>query len=290
MMIKKIVVIMLLAFVPMITFAQASGGQIRRKPQTSSSSKPSRTQTARRTEPTRQLTAEQKSILDNIAYNMVYVEGGTFMMGPIADEKWEAWNTEGKLHRVALSSFFISKYEVTQEIWETVMENNPSTFYGVKRPVENVNWEDCQVFIKKLNALTGRKYRLLYEAEWEFAARGGNRSMGYKYSGSNNINDVAWYKGNSSNMTHEVGLKKPNELGLYDMTGNVLEFCQDYYEEYNENPLTNPTGPTSGFFRVYRGGGWCSTIEYRYCHISARQPIAPSTAYNYVGLRLALSY
>ena len=290
MMIKKIVVIMLLAFVPMITFAQASGGQIRRKPQTSFSSKPSRTQNRRRAEPHRQLTVEQKSILDNIANNMVYIEGGTFMMGPIADEKWKPWDQEGQLHRVNLSSFYISKYEVTQEIWETVMENNPSTFYGVKRPVENVSWEDCQVFIKKLNALTGRKYRLPYEAEWEFAARGGNRSMGYKHSGSNNINDVAWYERNSSNMTHEVGLKKPNELGLYDMTGNVLEFCQDYYMVYDGNAQTNPTGPTSGFFRVYRGGGWGSSIEYRYCHISARQPIGPSTAYNYVGLRLALSY
>ena len=287
---KKIIFVVVFFLVPVLVIAQASGGQIRRKPQTSSSSKPSRTQNRRRAEPHRQLTVEQKSILDNIANNMVYIEGGTFMMGPIADEKWKPWDQEGQLHRVNLSSFYISKYEVTQEIWETVMENNPSTFYGVKRPVENVNWEDCQVFIKKLNALTGRKYRLPYEAEWEFAARGGNRSMGYKYSGSNNINDVAWYKGNSSNMTHEVGLKKPNELGLYDMTGNVLEFCQDYYMEYDGNAQTNPTGPKSGFFRVYRGGGWRSSIEYRYCHISARQPIEPSTAYNYVGLRLALSY
>ena len=138
------------------------------------------------------------------------------------------------------------------------MGNNPSGFKGKRRPVENVSWEDCQTFISKLNSITGKQYRLPTEAEWEYAARGGNRSQGYKYSGSNTPSNVAWYDDNSGNKTHEVMTKSPNELGLYDMSGNVYEWCDDWYDikYYANSPNNNPKGPSSGFYRVIRGGCW----------------------------------
>ena len=146
---------------------------------------------------------------------------------------------------------------MTQELWEVVMGSNPSRFSGSGQlPVEYVSWDDCQRFITKLNQLTGQNFRLPTEAEWEFAARGGNASKGYKYAGSDNINDVAWYLGISSSKTHEVGTKSPNELGLYDMSGNVFELCQDRYGSYSSNSQVNPTGPSSGSYRVIRGGSW----------------------------------
>lgn len=198
--------------------------------------------------------------------NMVRVEGGTFQMGGkyITDEK--------PIHKVTLSSFSICKYEVTQELWQAVMGQNPSEFKGAKRPVENVSWFSCQHFIEKLNQLTGKQYRLPTEAEWEYAARGGNQAslnadneLGYYYyAGSYNIDEVAWYEDNSDKQTHDVGLKKPNELGLYDMTGNVWEWCQDWYGEYKRGHQTDPKGPSGNVKQthVMRGGCWAFSILY----------------------------
>ena len=193
---------------------------------------------------------------------------------------------------MTLSSFSIGQTEVTQELWQAVMGSNPSYFNGgsygtnLKRPVEQVSWDDCQAFITKLNEMTGKQFRLPTEAEWEYAARGGNRSEGYKYSGGNNIDDVAWYTNNSGSTTHEVATKRANELGIYDMSGNVLEWCSDWYGSYSSSAQTNPTGPSSGSYRVIRVGSWLSGA--RDCRVSFRGSGSPGYRGNYLGLRLAL--
>ena len=199
--------------------------------------------------------------LNGISFKMVRVEGGTFQMGSN-----DGSSAEKPVHEVTVSRFSIGATEVTQELWEAVMGSNPSYFKGSKRPVEKVSWNDCQTFITKLNQLTGKTFRLPTEAEWEYAARGGNKSKGYTYSGSNTIDNVAWYtvncydKGESSPDygTHDVATKAPNELGIYDMSGNVWEWCQDWYgsDYYSSTPSNNPTGPSSGSKRVKRGGSW----------------------------------
>ena len=199
------------------------------------------------------------------------------------------------VHQVTLSNYRIAETEVTQLLWEAVMGNNPSRFKGQPyRPVEQVSWNDCQEFIAKLNELTGRKFRLPTEAEWEYAARGGEAQSGYIYSGSNNINDVAWFYDNSYAVgvdhynygTHSVLCKSGNALGLYDMSGNVWEWCQDWYGNYSSDAQTNPTGPATGFYRVSRGGSWCNSAKY--CEVTARNYGAPSYKEYYLGLRLAL--
>ncbi len=203
-------------------------------------------------------------------FDMVYVKGGTFTMGATAEQVSDAESVEKPTHSVTVSDFYIGKYEVTQAQWKAIMGTNPSKWKGDNRPVEKVSWNDVQEFIKKLNAQTGKKFRLPTEAEWEYAARGGNQSKGYKYSGSNNISEVAWYRDNSKSKTHPVGQKRPNELDIYDMCGNVCEWCQDWYSisAYSSNSQTNPTGPSSGSYRVLRGG---SLLSYsRYCRVSYR--------------------
>ena len=183
---------------------------------------------------------------------MVFVEGGTFQMGSSRGE-----SDEKPVHFVTLSAFNIGKYEVTQAQWKKVMGSNPSNFSGCDHcPVENVSWEDVQDFIRKLNAQTGENYRLPTEAEWEYAAKGGKSSKGYKYSGSNDLNAVAWNRDNSGSKTHAVGGKQANELGVYDMTGNVWEWCSDWYGNFKRYSETNPTGASSGQFRALRGGYW----------------------------------
>ena len=167
------------------------------------------------------------------------------------------------------------------------MGNNPSYFKGDNLPVENVSWNDCQTFIFRLNNLTGKNFRLPTEAEWEYAARGGNRSRGYKYSGSNTLSDVAWFDDNSGSKTHPVGTKSPNELGLYDMSGNVWEWCSDWYGTYSSSSQTNPTGPSSGSGRVRRGGCWLNDAGL--CRSSSRCDGSPDERGDYLGLRLALS-
>ena len=176
---------------------------------------------------------------------------------------------------------------MTQALWEEVMGSNPSIFKGDTNPVESVSWNDCQTFIQKLNKRTGKTFRLPTEAEWEYAARGGKKSRGYKYSGSNDIGTVAWYRSNSGIKTHAVGTKAPNELGLYDMSGNVWEWCNDWYGDYSSNAQTNPTGAESGSRRVNRGGSWFS--KARCCRSSHRDRNAPSDSYFILGLRLVLS-
>ena len=218
-----------------------------------------------------------------VSFKMIGVAGGTFTMGNDDDpDKYEL-----PAHQVTLSAFSIGETEVTQKLWQAVMGENPSYFSGYNSlPVEYVSWDDCQEFITKLNAMTGKTFRLPTEAEWEYAARGGNKSRGYTYSGSDNINDVAWYKTNSNSRTHDVATKLPNELGLYDMTGNVFEWCQDWYGAYSGEEQTDPTGPDEGAYRVNRGGGWNSQVEYS--HITYRPNLMPSRRFNSLGLRLAM--
>ena len=192
----------------------------------------------------------QTFTVKGVEFKMIKVEGGTFSMGGRYDD-------EKPVHSVTLSDYYIGETEVTQELWVAVMGSNPSEFKGDnRRPVESVSWYDCQEFIKKLNQLTGKEFRLPTEAEWEYAARGGKYSRGYKYSGSNNADEVAWYSSNSGSKTHSVKTKKANELGLYDMSGNVEEWCNDWYGDYQSYSQTNPTGPSKGEYRVLRGGNW----------------------------------
>ena len=226
-------------------------------------------------------------VKNGISIEMVKVEAGSFNMGA-TPEMQVPYEVEKPVHRVTLTNnYYIGKYEVTQALWKIVMGSNPSNFKGDNLPVENVSWNNCQKFISKLNKLTGKSFRLPTEAEWEFAARGGNKSRGYLYSGSNAIGDVAWYEGNSSFMTHAVGTKQPNELGIYDMTGNVWEWCQDWYDSYSSSPQTNPTGAVSGSYRVDRGGSW--NCLARSCRASCRDRCTPDYRNNSCGLRLVLS-
>ena len=226
-------------------------------------------------------------VKDGISIEMVKVEAGSFNMGA-TPEMENPYDSEKPVHRVTLTNnYYIGKYEVTQALWKIVMGSNPSNSKGDNLPVENVSWNNCQKFISKLNKLTGKSFRLPTEAEWEFAARGGNKSRGYQYSGSNTIGDVAWYDGNSGSKTHAVGTKQPNELGIYDMTGNVLEWCQDWYDSYSSSPQTNPTGAVSGSFRVLCGGSW--GISAGYCRSSCRGSNTPGSRNNFLGLRLVLS-
>ncbi len=232
---------------------------------------------------------------NGVSFTMVYVQGGTFMMGATSEQGSDAHDNEKPAHRVTLSDYHIGQTEVTQALWQAVMGSNPSYFKGnSQRPVEKVSWNDCQEFIRKLNSLTGQHFRLPTEAEWEYAARGGNKSRGYKYSGSNNISDVAWYGDNAwcdgnyndpNYGTHPVGTKSANELGIYDMSGNVFEWCQDWYGDYSSSSQTNPQGPSSGSIRVYRGGSWY--YYARYCRVAFRYGDGPGRRIGYLGLRLA---
>ena len=227
--------------------------------------------------------------VNGVSFEMVTVVGDNFTMGGTKEQGSDVFDDEIPAHRVALSSYYIGKTEVTQELWQAVMGSNPSYFSGTNLPVEQVSWEDCQTFISKLNVLTGKKFRLPTEAEWEYAARGGNKSQGYKYSGSNTLDDVAWYKANSGKTTHPVATKAPNELGIYDMSGNVIEWCSDWYSGiyYSSSEQTNPTGPENGADRVHRGGYWGYISKY--CRVSDRGGSSPGSAAASLGLRLVLT-
>ena len=208
-------------------------------------------------------------------------------MGATSEQGSDAESDESPVHDVTLSSYYIGETEVTQELWQAVMGNNPSYYSGnPQRPVEQVSWNDCQEFITKLNQLTGKNFRLPTEAEWEYAARGGNKSKGYKYSGSNTIDNVAWYASNSSSRTYDVKTKQANELGIYDMSGNVYEWCQDWYGGYSSGSQINPTGPASGSKCVLRGGSWLDNA--RYCRVSYRDRKSPGSRLNIQGFRLVL--
>ena len=236
-----------------------------------------------------QLERENKRIIENLVANMVYVEGGTFTMGATKEMPQPNDNDkdEKPKHKVTLSPFYIGRYEVTQAEWRAVMGNNPSQFIGYNRPVENVSWYDCQEFIRKLSILTGKNFRLPTEAEWEYAARGGKKPHGFKYSGSNAIENVGWYNRNGNSSTHTVGTKSPNNLGLYDMSGNVFEWCHDKYGDYRKDSQTNPIGASSGDLKVLRGGSWYS--PERQCCLSNRECKNNYYHSDYLGLRLVIS-
>ena len=226
--------------------------------------------------------------VNGVSFVMIDVEGGSFMMGATSEQGKDAESDEKPIHEVTLSSYSIGETEVTQELWQAVMGRNPSYFIGnLQRPVERVSWNDCQTFIKKLNQLTGENFRLPTEAEWEYAARGGKFSKGYKYSGSNSIGDVAWYSTNSLNATYSVKVKQPNELGIYDMSGGVSEWCSDWYESFHYSSVhqTNPTGPLSGINHVLRGGSWYDNS--RDCRVAFRNTFSVGSKRHTIGFRLA---
>ena len=218
--------------------------------------------------------------VEGVSFTMIAVQGGTYTMGATSEQGSDAYDEEKPAHKETVSDFMIGETPVTQELWQAVMGSNPSDFTGdMQRPVECVSWDDCQAFIRKLNQLTGQNFRLPSEAEWEYAARGGNRSKGYKYAGSNDVDAVAWYGGNSGNTTHPVKTKQPNELGIYDMSGNVWERCQDKWcDDYNS--------PRDSGFRVLRGGSWNDLA--RGVRVSDRDYFAPGRRSYDEGLRLAL--
>ncbi|MCI7645741.1 MAG: formylglycine-generating enzyme family protein [Bacteroidales bacterium] len=233
--------------------------------------------------------------VNGVSFMMVKVEGGTFTMGATAEQSG-AKSNESPTHQVTLSNYYIGQTEVTQALWKAVMGYSPtsggnswSSSYGLgdNYPAYYISYNDVQSFISKLNDLTGRTFRMPTEAEWEYAARGGSKRKGYLYSGGNTLSAVGWYGDNSSSSTHPVAQKAANELGLYDMSGNVWEWCSDWYGSYSSSAQTNPTGPSTGSYRVLRGGSWYFNATY--CRVAFRDINAPSDRYLDYGVRLALS-
>jgi formylglycine-generating enzyme required for sulfatase activity len=243
-----------------------------------------------RIEPKEEAPPERKEELGEPlkAIEMVLIKGGCYQMG---DTFGGGQPDEKPVHTVCVDDFYMGKYEITQGQWQSVLGNNPSYFKncGEKCPVEQVNWNDIQEFIKQLNARTGKRYRLPTEAEWEFAARSGGKRE--KYAGTSSLQDLpkfAWYSATSDGSTHPVGQKQPNGLGLYDMTGNVWEWCQDWYGEttYGQPPRTNPPGPQSGTRRILRGGAWIN--EQAGVRAAARYGLIPVSRGDLYGFRIAL--
>lgn len=224
-----------------------------------------------------------------VTFNMIYVQGGTFTMGATSEQgTQDPGSNEYPTHKVTLSDYYIGETEVTQELWCSVLGcSDPAIHQGMQKPVENVSWNDCQTFIAELNRLSGRHFRLLTEAEWEYAARGGAYHSGYKYSGSDNYADVAWYCENSNYSTQPVKQKLPNKLGIYDMSGNVHEWCSDVYGLYTEEAQTNPQGSNSSSDHIIRGGAWLNIPSY--CRVSYRYCYCVTQKNEYLGLRLAMS-
>lgn len=306
---KKLYVLLLtagLCLTPTSTFAQAK--IVERKSTSTHTTKKvtpiskKKTDNARKAprlqEPTGRYSTEYLSdesiTVNGVTFVMKGVQGGVFTMGATPEQERggsTVYGNERPVHRVAVSSFRIGQTEVTQQLWQAVMGTNPSKFKDGDYPVMRVSWDDCQDFINRLNGLTGRHFRLPTEAEWEYAARGGNQSRGYKYSGSNDLDDVGWYCANSlsesglETLPHYIARKAPNELGLYDMSGNAMEWCQDGYGSYSSKGQTNPTGPSSAAKRVYRGGAY--TINDGGCRVSIRGGLEPYDN-GTIGLRLAL--
>lgn len=230
-------------------------------------------------------------LVQGVKFTLVKVQGGTFTMGATSEQGNDAESDERPAQRVTLSDYYIGQTEVTQALWEAVMGSNPSLDEGDDLPVEGVSWEECQTFIKKLNSmlsnqLGGKRLALPTEAQWEYAARGGMESKGYKYAGSNQLSALAWSESNSNRSTHPVAQKQPNELGLYDMSGNVYEWCSDWYGDYSIAEKMNPKGPNRGSYRVIRGGAWCHNAGC--CRVSYRANYLPTNKGNGIGFRLCL--
>lgn len=225
--------------------------------------------------------------IKGVKFAMIYVQGGSFVMGGTFGQGGKSDSDEIPAHQVSLSDYFIGQTEVSQQLWDVVMGSNPSRFKSSRFPVENVSWDDCQEFIRKLNVLTGMKFSLPTEAQWEYACRGGCESRGYRYSGSDTLGDVAFYDANSGGQPHHIKAKFPNELGLYDMCGNVFEWCSDWYGKYNDGHQVDPTGPSTGTVRVCRGGSRYSGKKG--CRPSFRFYSNPSYCHDDIGLRLCLS-
>lgn len=234
------------------------------------------------------------SLVNNLIGNMVHVDGGFLTIRIPPKQGYVEGYKEIVTRKISVPAFHICRIQITQEEWEAVMGSNPSKHKGAHCPVESVSWEDCQDFIKRLNSITSMSFRLPTEVEWEFAARGGNNTSGFTYSGGNNLDEIAWYRNNAFTVgrnsqeygTHPVGLKQPNELGLYDMTGNVWEWCGDYYDYHSCSPLFDANSSSQRCYYASRGGGWKAAVGY--CRVS-RRIIYPSTHSGMsLGLRLAL--
>jgi formylglycine-generating enzyme required for sulfatase activity len=249
------------------------------------STKVKKTHSTKSAAPVKPVLAE---LVRSIESKMVLIEGGKFMMGCSNENDTACYYWEKPSHTVTVSNFYLSKFQVTQLEWETLVGDKPWFSKDCAEcPVENVSWYDAQLFISKLNQLTGKFYRLPTEAEWEYAARGGNKSKGFVYAGDNNANNVAWNEKNSGKQSHPVGKKQANELGLYDMSGNVWQWCQDGFDEayYSHSPADNPTGPVKSLHRVVRGGSWWS--ENDKCRVSNRDRYPADARDDDVGFRLA---
>ncbi|CDC65336.1 putative uncharacterized protein [Bacteroides sp. CAG:770] len=223
--------------------------------------------------------------VNGVKFKMIYVQGGTFQMGA-TDEQIGASGDEYPAHKVTLSDYYIGQYEVTQELWKAVMGTNPSANTdNPQLPVENICWDDCQTFIAKLNSLTGKKFALPTEAQWEYAARGGEKARGLLFSGSDFSNEVAWF---DKTGTNPVGQLLPNELGIFDMSGNVYEWCSDFYGDYTEEEQTDPTGVADGWAHVLRGGCYYEWEESK-VRVACRHMDASDTCDDGYGLRLMLT-
>ena len=224
--------------------------------------------------------------IKGVRFNMIHVQGGSFSMGATAEQTIHVMDKEKPVHTITLDDYYIGQTEVTQALWEAVMGSNPSQHVGDNLPVEMVTWEDCHRFTNKLQELTGLPFRLPTEAEWEYAARGGQQSTGFQFSGDSILKNVGWYGKNALHVTQYVGSKQMNELGLYDMSGNVWEWVEDWMGDYSEEPQTNPRGPEKGEDNIMRGGSvysfdWC-------CRISVRRDMLPGHKFKDIGFRLAL--
>lgn len=227
--------------------------------------------------------------VDGYSYKMISVVGGLYEMGPTSEMGLPNSNNNSVAHNVVVDDFCIGITEVTQRLWTAIMDYNPSKVRSssLDYPVTHVSWDDCQLFIDKLNKITGKKFRLPTEAEWEYAARGGKNRKITRYSGSNEIDEVSWFSLNSGKHIHEVATKKPNELGLYDMSGNVAEFCLDWYGKYDIYEMINPRGSSSGTEKICRGGDW--SHDEGSSRIATRGHIPPKEPHSGIGFRLVIS-
>ena len=281
---KRVIILLLLVFVSLLS-VEAQGVIKRNKP---SQPKEHRQDPSLRSRPASSASFGDGMLrVGDVSYKMVLVVSDSFYMGATPEQS-DPLDWEKPVHSVTLSAdYYLGETEVTQALWREVMGDNPSYFKGDDLPVENVSYYDCMEFVRHLNELTGLHFRLPTEAEWEYAARGGNKSRHYLYAGSNNIDDVAWCRGNSGAKTHPVKSKQPNELGLYDMSGNVYEWCRDWFGDYSSAAQTDPTGPTIASYRVMRGG--CCIMEECVCRVAYRCSAASGNGFFNLGFRLALS-